>query len=139
MGKCGCANKRLSYRHMHISDLTNVAGCICQLIQLLRVNYVIAKLQLQIRDNRAEVSVAAALSITIHRTLNLLGACTDSGKRVGDSQFTVVVRMNAKSGSRNTTSENGYDVIHLMRHSTAVRVAHDKPVCSGFFCFAHYG
>ncbi|MNJ41050.1 hypothetical protein D3C77_359570 [compost metagenome] len=27
--------------------------------------------------------------------------------------------------------------MHLVRHRSTVRIAHDKPICAGFFSFAH--
>ena len=55
-----------------------------------------AELELQRRDDGAEVGVTAALAVAVHGALHLDGALLDGGQRVGHGALAVVVGMDAE-------------------------------------------
>ena len=58
-----------------------------------------AHLELQVRDDRDQVRVAAALAVAVHRALHHHGALGDGGQRVGHRALRVVVRVDAQRGA----------------------------------------
>ena len=59
--------------------------------ELLVGQALVAELQLQVRDDRDEVRVAAALAVAVHRALHVRRAGRDRGERVRDAAAGVVV------------------------------------------------
>ena len=60
----------------------------------------VAHLQLQVRDDRDQVRVAAALAVAVHRALDQHGALGDRRQRVRDRALGVVVGVDAQRGVR---------------------------------------
>ncbi len=79
----------------HVAELVEVVGGRRQARQLLLADHLEAHLQLQRRQDRDEVGVAAALAVAVDAALHQAGAGTDRGKRVGDRALGVIVGVDA--------------------------------------------
>ncbi len=79
----------------HVAELVEVVGGRGEALQLGGGDHVEAHLQLQRRQDRGEVGVAAALAVAVDAALHEAGAGLDRGERVGDRALGVVVGVDA--------------------------------------------
>ncbi|MMZ60517.1 hypothetical protein D1872_226160 [compost metagenome] len=130
---------RLVDRHVNIGDFADVTRRIGQLLQLVLLQNLVAQLELEVGNDGAQIGVAAALAVTVHRSLDLFRAGPYRAKRIGHRQLAIVMGVNAQTGVCHASCQHADDVMHFMRHRSAVRVAHDEPIGPGCFRFGHDG
>ena len=91
---------------------------------LQRRQAAVAHLQLQVRDDRDQVRVAAALAVAVHRALDHHGALGDPRQRVRDGALGVVVGVDPQRGMRQRPPHHVHRLRDLVRQRGAVGVAH---------------
>ncbi len=84
-------------------------------------------LQLQCRDDRDEVGIAATLAQSVQRALDLAGAGAHGGERIGDRLFGVVVGVDADMIAGDDLDHFGNDRFNLVRQRAAIRIAQHHP------------
>jgi len=115
-----------------VSQLKDIAGKIPQVAHLLVADALFFHLDLEGRDDRAEVGIAAALAETVDGSLDLHDTLCDGNHRVGHGTVTIVMGVN---------TERGLDVLlnllddfgQLEGHGAAIGVAEDDTVGLGGF------
>ncbi len=91
----------------------------------------VAHLQLQARDDRDEVRVAAALAVAVHRALDERRPLGDPRERVGHGALRVVVRVDAERGVRQRAPHDVHRRGDLVRQRGAVGVAQGQVLGAG--------
>ncbi|MNZ65006.1 hypothetical protein D3C78_831870 [compost metagenome] len=135
----GCiAHICLTNRHMHICDFAYVTGCSRQTGELVLRQHVIVKLDLQVRNDRAEVGIAAAFSIAVNGALYLTGAGLNGCQGVCYGQLAVIMRMNTDRSTKLVINSR-HDFMNFSGHRAAVRIAEHEPVRSSLLGFFQYG
>ena len=88
-------------------------------------------LQLQGRDQRTEIGVAAALAEPIQCALDLAHAGADRGQRVGNGLLGVIVGVDAEIGAGHVFDDLADDLLDLVGHGAAIGVAQHDPARTG--------
>ena len=82
-----------------------------------------AHLEHKVGDDTAQVGVAAAFAIAVDGPLHMNGAGADGRQRIGDGEFTVVMRVDAKLHLREQFAGLMHKISDFPRHGAAVGVA----------------
>ncbi len=90
------------------------------------------RLQLQRRDDRHQIGVAAALAEPIERALDLPRAGAHRGERIRHRLFGVVMRVDADMVARHVLHHLADDRLDLVRQGAAVGVAQHDPARARF-------
>ena len=90
------------------------------------------RLQLQGRDDRDQIGVAAALAEAIERALDLARAGAHGRQRVRHRLFGVIVRMDADMVAGHVLHHLADDLLDLMRQRAAIGVAQHHPARARF-------
>ena len=100
-----CANaQRPTYAACASGWRLQISAASCEIwlsrAEPLRADAGVAELELEARDDRDQVGVAAALAVAVHRALHEARAGLDGGERVRDGALGVVVRVDAERDAR---------------------------------------
>ncbi len=127
------ADVRLVGVRRAVEQLVEVVGRLGERREAVRREAVVAELELQVRDDRREVGVAAALAVAVHRPLHVRRAGLDPGQRVRHATADVVVRVDAHAHAarRQRSREVARRLGDLPRQRPAVRVAQDDRLGAG--------
>src|SRR3990170_465046 len=90
VGKGAVANVRLPLIRLNVGQLIEEMRYLTQLPQLIRLDAVLAHLQLQIRNQRYEIEIAAAFAKAVDRSLNLALAHLNRRHGVGNRELAVI-------------------------------------------------
>ena len=93
VGERIAAHVRLVGVRGHVQELVDEVRRLGQEPQALGAHDLVAQLQLEGREDRGQVRVAAALADAVHRALDHARARLDGGERVRDAALGVVVRV----------------------------------------------
>ena len=85
------------------------------------------RLELERRNDRDEIGVAAALAEPVQRALDLACAGAHRGERIRDRLLGVVVGVDADMVARDVLDDLADDLLHLVRQRAAVGVAQHHP------------
>ena len=100
VSECAGPHKGLIRPEIHVGRVVDVAGDLREVNQLAgQEHLVIGILDRQVGYDAAEVGIAAPLTQTVDRALNLAHPVPYRGQRVGHGQLAVVVRVNAERNS----------------------------------------
>ena len=72
VGKGSVTDIRLVDRHIDVGDFTDIPCGIRQRAEVIVSDALVSQLQLQIRDDGAQVGIPAAFPVTVHRSLHML-------------------------------------------------------------------
>ena len=114
-----------------VGDLADRARQLGQAGQVLVGDAAPPHLELQARDDRDQVGVAAALAPAVHRPLHLRAAGLDGGEGVRHGHVAVVVRVDAERAWARPSSPTPTTSAIVRRQAAAVGVAHGDPVGAG--------
>jgi hypothetical protein len=92
-----------------------------------------AHLQLEIRQNGAEVGVAAPLAIAIHTTLHVRCSGIHGGECIGDGDIGIVVSVNADYAGKPIPHQRD-DFCNPMRQRAAIGVAEAENIRARLMC-----
>src|SRR5581483_10219247 len=121
------AHVRLMLVGAQIRQLVEEMRRVAQLLELLVLDAVLAHLELEIGNDRAEIQVAATLADAVDRPLHLARAHLDRRERIGDRELAVVVAVDAER-RRDHSRERRDSRANLARQPAAVGVAEHDPV-----------
>src|SRR4051794_36148537 len=122
MGECRMTHVWLTILHGQICQLRNETSDRCEIVQLPGRNRGVPHLQFEIRDDRAEIGIAASLAVAVDRTLDVSHTLLYSSQCVRDRDIGVVVRVDAESAVE-ALANHADDLRKLVGESAAVRVA----------------
>ncbi len=83
-----------------------------------------AELQFQVRDDRRQIRVAAALPITVHAALDVRETLLDGGQGVGDGHVGIVMGVDAKHAFE-IFADVGTDLRQAAGYRASVGIAED--------------
>ena len=121
---------RLAGHHQHVGDVVDEARNVRQMGQALAAQALAAHLQFQVRQQDAQVRVAAPFPQPVDGALHLGASGADGGQGVRHGQTGVVVAVDAQRAAdpgRGGLDDGG----DLLRQAPAVRIAQDEPVGPG--------
>ena len=84
------------------------------------------ELELDVRQDRAEVGIAAAFAIAVDRPLHVSRTCSNRCNGVGHATFAVVVRVDSDAGVGKSGAKRADDLVDLPGHRAAVGIAQDE-------------
>ena len=131
MGERAASHIRRVGVRLLVRDLGDVVRHLAQPAERLLGHHAVAQLELEIRDQRHQVEVAAALAVAVDRPLHLHAARPHRGERVGHREPRVVVRMDAER-HRQAPAQLQDPLGHDLGQLPAVGVAEDDRVGAGF-------
>src|SRR5271156_5098205 len=122
MRERAAANIRLARERRDVGELVHQRRDLAHRLELRGRHAMVPELELQIRDDRNQVCVAASLAEAVYGALHLHGARAHSRESVGDRDFRVVVAMNSNRAihRRARRRNRRFD---FMRQASAVGVA----------------
>ena len=93
---------------MEVGHFTDIVGDFGEMLQLVPADGLHPQFKFDIRNNGAEIRVAAAFTIAVNGPLNVGGAVLDRNDGVGNGHFTIIVGMDSQrnldlSGCRQET------------------------------------
>ena len=133
--KSAFAHVRLVVLDDEIRDLADVMRRFGQVLQVGRLDAVEAHLELEIRDERDQIRVAATLAETVDRPLHVPRAGLDCRQRIGDAGARIVVGVDAQRRV-DQTRDFARDAGDFGRQRAAVGVAQHERACPGGVCRA---
>ncbi len=131
MGKSAFADIRAVFIRNKIGHFIDKEAQLPQPGDLLLINAGMSHFQYNVRDNGTEVCIAAALSITVYRALDLGAAGLDRHERVGDGKFRIVMSMDPEACLYRFPDASGY-IKDLKGHCPAIRIAKDHDIRARF-------
>src|SRR5271167_163215 len=96
MRERAAADVRLARERRDVGELVDQRRDLAHRLELRGRHAMVAELELEVRDDRDEVRVAASLAETVDGALHLRRARLYTGKRVGDRDFRIVVTVNSE-------------------------------------------
>jgi len=130
VGEGGPADVRRMRPHREVDDVGDEVGRLGEPRELLGRDDGEAHLQLQGRDDRDEVGVAAALAVSVERALDVPGAGLDGGETRGDGAVAVVVGVHA-DGDGDARDDVAHGVVHERGQRRPVGIAQTDDVRAG--------
>jgi hypothetical protein len=112
-----------------VGGFVEVTRDLDELAKLLVGHAAVAELELKVRDDGAQVGVAAALAEAVHGALHLHGAGLDARQRVGHAEPGVVVTVDAEIGAGRERGDHAFT--DLLGQRAAARVAQAQQIGTG--------
>jgi len=133
VGKGTAPDVRRLIGRAQVGDFADKVGRFGQPREIAVSQRLDAHLELQVGDHRAEVGVAAALTIAVDGALHVSGASLHGQQRVGHGYTGVIVGMDAQGDSWERVAHGCYHSTHLVGEHATVCVAqhHDVGACLG--------
>jgi len=86
-----------------------------------------SELELEVREDRAQVRIPGPLAVSVKAALNLRESLLDRGQRICDREFGVVVGMDSENAFE-ASADVGADLHQTLRHRTAIGIAKTEDV-----------
>src|SRR5512142_757987 len=119
--KSAVADVGLPLAVRQVRKFIHIPGQVPQLRKIAVGDAIDPHLELQGRDDGAEIGVPAPLAVAVHRSVDLHGPHPDRSERVCHGQFCVVMCMNPEGGF-DTPLYLLYNLFDFVRQRTAVRI-----------------
>ncbi len=127
VGESTASDIRLPMIVRQVGQLADVARRLGELAELLVGDAINAHLDLQIGDDGAQVGIADALTVAVHRSLDMDSAGPHRSQRVGHAQAAVVVGMHSQRHV-DLPAHGLRDLLNLPRQGTTVGVTQDDDI-----------